>query len=156
AVNPVMLTALAALHWSRARLPDQRSELYDSVLDWLAKAREDQPGRLAPAQCLAMMQHLAFGMHSDPKGKQVEITRYAAARILGPRFREIPEDEWPAAAEKFLKDEETDSGIVISRGNALRFWHLTFQEHLTAKALAWRDADRRRLLFEEGRVYLPE
>lgn len=42
AVNPVMLTALAALHWNRTRLPDQRSELYDSVLDWLAKAREEK------------------------------------------------------------------------------------------------------------------
>src|ERR1019366_7419904 len=28
ATNPVMLTALAALHWNRTRLPDKRSELY--------------------------------------------------------------------------------------------------------------------------------
>jgi hypothetical protein len=42
ATNPVMLTALAALHWNRTRLPDQRSELYQSVLDWLAQAREEK------------------------------------------------------------------------------------------------------------------
>jgi len=44
AVNPVMLTALAVLHWNDKRLPDQRSELYDSVLKWLARSREDRPG----------------------------------------------------------------------------------------------------------------
>jgi MoxR-like ATPase len=155
AVNPVMLTALAALHWNRTRLPDQRSELYESVLDWLAKAREEK--RTTPAvQCLALMQHLAYTMHADPKGKQVEVTRFAAAQILAPRFRDVAEDERHAAAERFLDEEETDSGILVSRGNTLRYWHLTFQEYLAARALASRDADRERLLFNEGKLYLPE
>ena len=58
--NPVMLTALAALHWNRTRLPDQRSELYQSVLDWLAQAREenrkdlreDATVRMSAVECL--------------------------------------------------------------------------------------------------------
>jgi formylglycine-generating enzyme required for sulfatase activity len=156
AVSPVMLTALAALHWNRTRLPDQRSELYESVLDWLSAAREEKPGRMPAKQCLALMEHLAYTMHSDPKGKQVEITRHAAARILVPRFRDVAENERIATAERFLEEEETDSGILVSRGNILRFWHLTFQEYLTARALAWRDEDRRRLLFAEQKLYLPE
>jgi len=160
AVNPVMLTALAALHWNRARLPDQRSELYESVLNWLAQAREesrkDKSSGLSPTECLGLMQHLAWSMHIDPKGKQTEITRVAAARLLAPRFRSVPEDEQLAAAERFLEEEETDSGILVSRGNTLRFWHLTFQEYLAAKALARRDADRRKLLFAERKLYLPE
>jgi len=153
--NPVMLTALAVLHWNRKRLPDQRSELYQSVLEWLAAAREEK--RTTPAkQCLDLMQHLAYTMHTDPKGKQAEVTRFAAARILAPRFRGVPEDEQHAAATSFLNEEEIDSGILVSRGDALRFWHLTFQEYLAAAALASRDADRPRLLFEEGKLYLPE
>ena len=157
AVNPVMLTAIAALHWNRTRLPDQRTELYDSILTWLAQAREEKrkESRIPAVQCLSHMEHLAYTMHSDPRGKQVEITRHAAARALAPRFREIPENE-RAAAERFLEEEETDSGILIGRGNTLRYWHLTFQEYLAAKALVWRDADRQRLLFQEGRLYLPE
>ena len=155
AVNPVMLTALASLHWNRTRLPDQRSELYESVLDWLAKAHEEKR-IMSAAQCLALMQHLAYTMHADPKGKQVEVTRFDAAEILAPRFRDVAEDERHAAAERFLEEEETDSGILVSRGNTLRYWHLTFQEHLAARALASRDADRRRLLFDEGKLYLPE
>jgi formylglycine-generating enzyme required for sulfatase activity len=155
AVNPVMLTALAALHWNQKCLPDQRSELYESVLKWLAESREAQTGRSA-VQCLAMMEYLAYTMHTDAKGKQVEITRHAAARILAPRFREVEEEhERIASAERFLAGEETDSGILISRGNTVKYWHLTFQEYLTAKALSVRDAERRRLLFEEGRLYSP-
>ncbi len=87
AVNPVILTAIAALHWNRTYLPDQRTELYDSVLRWLAEAREDKrkvmredtDARMAPTQCLALLQHLAYTMHCDPKAKQVETTRHAAA-----------------------------------------------------------------------------
>jgi formylglycine-generating enzyme required for sulfatase activity len=44
----------------------------------------------------------------------------------------------------------------VSRGNILRYWHLTFQEYLTARALAWRDEDRRRLLFADQKLYLQE
>jgi formylglycine-generating enzyme required for sulfatase activity len=164
ATNPVMLTALAALHWNRTRLPDQRSELYQSVLEWLAQAREekrkdwreDTTARMSAVECLDKMQHLAFTMHSDPRGRQTEITPNAAARALAPRFRDLPEDERFAAAERFLEEEETDSGILIRRGNTLRFWHLTFQEYLAAKVLAGREAERRRLLFTEQKLYLAE
>ena len=154
ATNPVMLTALAALHWNRTRLPDQRTELYQSVLEWLAQAREENRKdlreeatvRMSAVECLAMMEHLAFTMHSDPRGRQTEITLNAAARALAPRFRGLPETNGFAAAEQFLQEEETDSGILIRRGNTLRFWHLTFQEYLAAKALAVARADRRAAL----------
>jgi hypothetical protein len=122
-VNPVMLTAIAALHWNRTRLPDQRTELYDSILTWLAQVREEKrkEARMPAVQCLGLMEHLAYTMLSDPRGKQVEITRLAAARVLAPRFRDVAEEERAAAAERFLEDEETDSGILVSRGNTLRY-----------------------------------
>ena len=44
----------------------------------------------------------------------------------------------------------------MSRGDTLRYWHLTFQEYLTAKALVWKERDRRRLLFSEHKLYSPE
>jgi formylglycine-generating enzyme required for sulfatase activity len=164
AVNPVMLTAIAALHWNRTRLPDQRTELYDSVLAWLSQAREEQrkelreeaSGRMPAVQCLKLMEDLAYAMHKDERGKQTEITRHRAAWVLAPRFRDVADDEKAAAAERFLVEEEIDSGILVSRGDTLRFWHLTFQEYLAAKALAWRDADRWNLLFEQNKLYLPD
>jgi hypothetical protein len=155
AVNPVMLTALAALHWNNKRLPDQRSELYQSVLDWLASAREEKTGRLSAIQCLGLMEHLAYTMTANPKGRKVDIGRHAAASVLAERFRDRPKHEQLVAARQFLDDEEIDSGILISREDNLRFWHLTFQGYLTARALAARDEERE-LLFVQGKLYLPE
>lgn len=157
AANPVMLTTLAVLHWNRNRLPDKRAELYEAVLKGLSEAREQKDGRLSPPQCLEMFRHLAFAMHSQKKGKQVEIGPYDAAKAIAAQFRHRKKAEQQAAAEAFLQCEETDSGIVISRGNSLCFWHQTFQEFLAAQALAGRDEDRERILFgRDGKLHSPD
>lgn len=164
ALNPVMLTALAALHWHKRRLPNDRWELYDSVLKWLAEARTEkraEAGDRLPAElCLKMMGSLALGMQADPRGRQVEVTRYEAAQILAPAFRDKREHERHQEAERFLAVEEEDSGIVVGRDglgaeNTVRFWHLTFQEFLAAIELGGDDDARRRLLFEAQRLYEP-
>jgi predicted MPP superfamily phosphohydrolase len=43
--NPVMLTALAVVHWNEKRLPEQRADLYESIITWLARSREHRAGR---------------------------------------------------------------------------------------------------------------
>jgi hypothetical protein len=56
-----------------------------------------------------------------------------------------------AAAEQFLEAEEMDSGIVVGRGSELRFWHLTFQEFLAAKAIGGLpETEERSLLLGRG------
>lgn len=157
-VNPVMLTALAVLHWNERRLPDQRADLYESVLIWLSRARDEMRARdrVTAERCIALMQHLAYTMHANEKGMQVEIGPHAAAMALADRFRGIPADEQMAAAGSFLQDEEIDSGILVGREGKLKFWHRTFQEYLAARALAGKDSDRRRLLFDEKKLYVSE
>ena len=50
-----------------------------------------------------------------------------------------------------------DSGIVVSRAAKVEFWHLTFQEHLAARAIAGLpDTDQQRLLLSGAAVYQPE
>ena len=39
AANPVMLTALCVIHFNGQRMPEQRAELYEAILGWLAGAR---------------------------------------------------------------------------------------------------------------------
>lgn len=143
ASNPVMLTALATLHWNNKTLPDQRAELYDSILDWLAKSRKDRPGRTTtPAQCLRLLQNLALKMQFAERGRKVQVSNDWAAREAG-----MPEG--------FLDTETVDSGIVVSRGRDVRFWHLTFQEFLAARALdGMLDSKRHELL--SPRVYSSE
>jgi formylglycine-generating enzyme required for sulfatase activity len=156
AVNAVMLTALAVVHWNEKRLPNQRAELYEAVLYWLARASEEKHGDLRADLRLGLLARLALSMHTAAKGKRVEIEPGPAAQAIAPRFRDLPEDERIRAAEVFLENEELHSGIVVLRNGRLRFWHQTFQEYLAAKALAEDDQGRERILIREGKLYLPD
>jgi hypothetical protein len=155
--NPVMLTALAVVHWNERRLPEQRADLYDSILTWLSRQRENRPGREKPERCLALLQELALAMQTHPKGRQVRVAAGWAAEALAPEFAPIAERERLAGALRFLEEEAADSGIIVSRAGELQFWHLTFQEHMAAQAIAGRmEAAQLDILFKDGRVYRPE
>jgi hypothetical protein len=150
------------LHWNKGRLPDDRRQLYEQVLDWLAHARKDRPGRLPPTQCLKMMRRLALGMQANPGGRRTEIPLREAAEILAPAFPEAAPQTAVEAAEDFLATEERDSGIIVGRGRSatsriVRFWHLIFQEYLAAVELAGYEHDKRHAcLFGCQNLYRPE
>ena len=155
--NPVMLTALAVVHWNERRLPEQRAELYESILNWLARARERRRGRESAERCLTLLRQLALTMQTEPEGRRVQVEKGWAAEVLASRFEAATEEGCRELALKFVEQEEVDSGIVVSRAAAIRFWHLTFQEYLAARAIAGlMEADQRELLFSEGRIYRPE
>jgi hypothetical protein len=138
ASNPVMLTALAVVHWNERRLPEQRVDLYESILNWLARAREKRTGRPSPERCLALLQELALAMQNHPTGRQSQVSRGWATAVLAERFIGLAEADRNEQAAEFLEQEEVDSGIIVSRGSDLRFWHLTFQEYLAARAMGGR------------------
>lgn len=149
AANPVMLTALAVLHWNEKRMPEQRADLYESILTWLARSRKRRPGRQSPEACIASLQELAGAMQGHPEGRKVQASHEWAAEVLAGHM------EGDALA--FLKEEEADSGIVVNRGADVRFWHLTFQEYLAARLLAgMKDDERHQLLFAQGLAWKPE
>ncbi len=148
ACNTVMLTALAVVHWNDKRLPEQRAELYESIIRWLIEGREQRPGREKSQRCRQLLADLALVMQTAPKGRQVQVTRRWAAERIAHRFeRGLDSSDPIERAEGFLAAEEIDSGVLVRRGHQLRFWHLTFQEYLAAQALAGRpDAERAELL----------
>lgn len=155
--NPVMLTALAVVHWNEKRIPEQRADLYDSILTWLSRQREKRPGREKAERCLTLLAELAIAMQNYPPGRQVQVHAPWAAEALATHFGPAPEAERIARAAQFLEEETADSGIVVSRGGELQFWHLTFQEYLAAVAIAGRpDQEQIQLLFEHGKAYRPE
>jgi hypothetical protein len=146
--NPVMLTALAVVHWNERRLPEQRADLYESILNWLARSRDMRAGRASADRCLQLLQQLALAMQAAPQGRRVQIEKGEAANALARWF------ESPVQALAFLEQEEVDSGIVVSRGTELRFWHLTFQEYLAARAIGgMEEAEQRALLLCEDAIY---
>jgi formylglycine-generating enzyme required for sulfatase activity len=156
--NPVMLTALAVVHWNQKRLPEERAELYKAVLHWLSVAREEQPGRLPPKQCLELFGQLALAMQNDARGCQVQVSQRWAAERIANYLEGKSAKERMERAEGFLDEEQTDSGIIVERGGELQFWHRTFQEYLAARAIA--GSGRRnqpKLLWEPpGKLYRSE
>ena len=74
--NPVMLTALAVVHWNERRLPEQRADLYESILTWLARAREQRQGGSRPTDAWSCWRtsrsgcggRTARARHPDRKG----------------------------------------------------------------------------------------
>ena len=149
--NPVMLTALAVLQHNNVKLPEKRVDLYGSILDWLSKQRA-KPGRMAAGDCLLRLRELALAMQTHEGGRQKQVPLAWAGDQLRGRFggRE--------AAAQFLRAEQADSGIVVSRGKDLAFWHLTFQEYLAALEIAgWEDAAQYELLLGDlPKIYEPE
>jgi formylglycine-generating enzyme required for sulfatase activity len=159
ATNPVMLTALAVVHWNERRLPEQRADLYESIIRWLARARENRLGRPPAERCVILLQEVALAMHDHPEGRQIEVPRrWAAERISTMGEFSDAGDYRVEEAERFLGEEELDSGIVVRRGDYLRFWHLSFQEFLAARAVGARpEAGQRSLLFtDRKRLFSPE
>jgi len=156
--NPVMLTALAVVHWNEKRLPEQRADLYESIITWLSRSREQRAGRLPSERCVSLLQNLAMAMQDHPSGgRQVQVPKRWAAETIASALRDVPAEARVESAERFLTEEELDSGIVVGRGDQVRFWHLTFQEFLAARALAGRsDRDQRGILFSQQKFYSPE
>jgi formylglycine-generating enzyme required for sulfatase activity len=149
--NPVMLTALAVLQHNNVKLPEKRVDLYGSILEWLSKQRA-KPGRMLASDCLLRLRELALAMQNHEKGRQKQVTLAWAGEQLAKRFANRE------AAERFLRAEQGDSGIVVSRGKELAFWHLTFQEYLAALEIAgWEDSDQYKLLLGRSpQIHKPE
>jgi formylglycine-generating enzyme required for sulfatase activity len=149
--NPVMLTALAVLQHNQVKLPEKRVDLYGSILEWLSKQRA-RPGRLPASECLLRLRELALEMQKHELGRMKQAPLAWAGGKLARRFANRE------SAERFLRAEQADSGIVVSRGPDIAYWHLTFQEYLAALEIAgWEDADQYRLLLGRSpKIYRPE
>jgi formylglycine-generating enzyme required for sulfatase activity/predicted phosphodiesterase len=137
AANPVMLTALAVLHWNNKKLPEQRAELYESVIGWLLDSRDlKRPARTSREECREHLQAIALAMQEWKGGRQQSLERGEMIDLLeGIMYR--PEEQKPRLkAQRFIENEELDSGIIRARGSSVEFWHLTFLEYLAARELA--------------------
>lgn len=142
--NPVMLTALAVVHWNQRTLPEQRADLYRTILEWLAGRNKEITGKTR----LTYLEELAFSMQTDPAGRLRTVEKLGAEKRM-------KETQPPAG---FLDAELTNSGIIVSRGSNLEFWHLTFQEYLAARRLAGLDGYEGNLFPSHGPspIFQPE
>jgi hypothetical protein len=150
--NPVMLTALAVLQHNEQKLPEYRVDLYGSILGWLASAREQMPGRPPAEKCLEYLRKLALRMQDAAGDRVVQMNKRLAAELFDQEFGRGLEE-----SEEQLERETRETGILVSAGADLKFWHLSFQEYLAAREIAsLAEAEQIKRVVTSGKLYLGE
>jgi len=149
AVNPLLLTVIALVQRYRAALPERRVELYEEAIEVLLVQWDAVKGLSATAvlQGLeldagdrrALLEPVALWMMEQHR-REIELDDLR--RQLAQPFYALLKD-WRLAAKAvdgFVQLINERSGLLAERGEGVyAFSHLTFQEHLAARAVADRD-----------------
>lgn len=134
---PVMLTAIAIVHWNEKEIPEGRAELYEAVIQWLIKSRSSLANRRDVKVIRQCYQELALEMFKHPEGRQTKVGLDWAAEKIKTFF-----DQDQEKSVQFLELDEIDTGIIVRRGQGdVAFRHLSFQEYLAACAIAAKTDD---------------
>ncbi len=144
AATPLLLTILALMKRQGVTLPERRVQLYDQYVTTLLstwnRARSlsgRAPGRdLDELQTIRILAPLALWMHETNPGIGL-VNRGDLSRKLEELFREQGNPAPEKAAHQFLQDVREHAALLLERGpGEFGFIHLTFEEYLSAVALA--------------------
>ncbi|MCG3208380.1 MAG: Hercynine oxygenase [Anaerolineae bacterium] len=146
AVNPLLLTVIALVQRYRAQLPERRTELYEEAIEVLlgqwdvAKGLPEQNhvvGRALDAgDRRSLLEPLALTM-MEQQWREIEADELK--QQLARQFATMMSDkrEVAKAVAAFVRLISERSGLLVERGyGVVSFSHLTFQEHLAARAVA--------------------
>ena len=158
AANPLMLTAMCAIYSDGAKLPQDRHQLYDRIVDSVLTKRYDDPKRRARARFELCA--IAHAMHTG-EGLGVQHSEPLAQATLDEAELALRKDEAAAShKESVLKPREalddllTRSGLLTSRGDrTLAFYHLSIQEFMAAeRVFELRIEDLKSVIIERSRI----
>jgi len=149
AVNPLLLTVIALVQRYRAQLPERRVELYEEAIEVLLVQWDAVKGLPATAvlQGLeldggdrrSMLEPVALWM-MEQRAREIELDDLR--KQLAPPFQALLKDwrQTAKAVDGFVQLINARSGLLTERGQSVyAFSHLTFQEHLAARAVADRE-----------------
>jgi len=127
AVNPLLLTLTAIIHYRRGKLPKYRYKLYESCIEILADTwLEVNRGKGMSTnydECLHLLGLVASQMMRQG-------TRRIKAADIKHKLEQAGIDKDKQSI--FFKDVVQRAGILVESEGTYEFLHLTFQEYLTA------------------------
>ena len=168
--TPLLLTMMTLLHFYEGKLPEDRADLYEDLVElwlnrWFVQRREAEApppllvqlkadgslGGLKDYHLRHTLEALAYRAHqespaSDGRGL---LDRYRVRGAFEDLFRAFELDPGPAAAKAALVFEhlERESGLLLSEGNDLYgLPHLSYEEYLAGCHLS-RQADFRKVAY---------
>jgi energy-coupling factor transporter ATP-binding protein EcfA2 len=126
--NPLMLTAICILYHDEKELPGQRAELYKKFIDNMLYRRFSDSEKVH-----SFLKTLAFRMHVKGfRGVDGAFATDALAQVYKRQDSEL-EEEYEARLKQTFDDIEPKCGLLKLEAGQYVFWHLTFQEFLTAQ-----------------------
>jgi hypothetical protein len=141
--NPMLLTAVCVLFGDGGRLPEDKFELYDRIVDYVLYNRypESAGDRRRVRERLGF---IAAGMHTgDDLGEARETPEPEASHAQLERLLRAFGEASPSTEKGVLEAAHrldqllSDSGLLLPReGKRAGFYHFSFQEFLAAERLA--------------------
>lgn len=134
--NPLMLTAICMLYHDGKQLPGQRAELYKKFIDNLLYRRFEQPEKVHD-----FLKTLAFNLHRDRVRSEDKAYGIGILKPFFPKALDESENAYKNRIAGQFEDIEQKCGLLKVEDGGYSFWHLTFQEFLTADFLADNSSD---------------
>jgi hypothetical protein len=133
--NPMLLSLICLVHYSRFVLPRERALLYSQCIELLIDAWDRSRdimstlhGEISSSQKEAVLRHIALEFQRSGKG---EAPREAIEALVGSVAESLGIE---AESRELVDDIERRSGLLVQRSlGVFGFSHLTLQEYLTAK-----------------------
>ncbi|WP_225412745.1 NACHT domain-containing protein [Stigmatella hybrida] len=143
--NAMLLTTTALVKRQVGQLPSRRAELYYEAVKVLLRWRSEQDAPLDPEEALPQLEYLAYSMCD--RGVQ-RLREGEILDLLVQMRQEFPQQRRAAnhSPEEFLRLLERRTGLVVETGREVyegievpvfEFRHLTFQEYMAGRALAY-------------------
>jgi formylglycine-generating enzyme required for sulfatase activity len=157
--NPLLLTAMCIVFGEGRRLPEDKYELYDRVVDTVLYSRiKDRPRQQLVRARLAVV---AYGMHTgeglgEPRSSpQAEVTDDEIDQML---LSYQQGSDWSERQDRTVAEDRDEligyTGLLLPRGEGTAaFLHLSFEDFLWAQRFTEVEADRLRdAVVERSRV----
>jgi formylglycine-generating enzyme required for sulfatase activity len=138
AANPLMLTAMCAIYRDGQKLPEDRHELYERIVDGMLTKRYSDPAeRAAVRAALCAVAHaMHVGVHGRDRVEPLRLASYGEAEIALRKNKQGRQSATAVDASQMLIDLLARSGLLVARANrTVDFNHSSIQEFLAAQRL---------------------